>query len=374
MSTMELEKDAKPPVFLTNCREYDSRQIERILTDGITHLGVKLPRQGKVLLKPNVLSAFKPEQNITTHPAVLEAMVKLLLDNENEVIIADSSSIPGGTGRALKRSGIAAIAERYDKVSALAFEGLPTRAYENPANRYLPSVNLACLLDEVDCIINMPKLKSHMLVRLTCAVKNIFGCVPGGGKQQAHVIAPSSEEFSELLIDLYGFLKPRIVLNILDGISGLDGFGPGPTGRRTNTSFMILSADAVALDHACSKVIRVAPDKIPTNRVAVERGLGTNDYEANQELESVRFRLPRPLPAMPFIFRHVSGMNRRRPRLVEKKCEKCGICAKICPVQCITMDEHPRWDYARCIYCYCCHESCPEGAIKLKFSLSLFQA
>ena len=85
----------------------------------------------------------------------------------------------------------------------------------------------------------------------------------------------------------------------------------------------------------------------------------------------MRFRLPRQLPAMPFLFRHVSGMNRRRPRVIEKKCKKCNTCAEICPVQCIAMDEYPRWDYAQCIYCYCCHESCPHAAIKLKFSLSL---
>jgi len=97
MNTTTSEKTAKPSVFLTNCREYDSSKIERILADGIAYLGVKLPRQSKVLLKPNVLSAFTPDQHITTHPAVIEAMVKLLLDNGNEIVIADSSSIAGGT-------------------------------------------------------------------------------------------------------------------------------------------------------------------------------------------------------------------------------------------------------------------------------------
>ena len=48
MSAMKLEQGAKPPVFLTNCREYDSRQIERILTDGVAHLGVRGQAKGNI--------------------------------------------------------------------------------------------------------------------------------------------------------------------------------------------------------------------------------------------------------------------------------------------------------------------------------------
>lgn len=358
----------KTRVYLDNCREYDPRTIERIVTDGIAYLGVKIPRQSKILLKPNVLSAHPPERHITTHPTVIEAVVKVLLDNGNEIVIADSSSLPGGTGRALERSGIAAIGKRFARVSVVPFEEIPTRSFTNPANQYLPQVNLPRILDDVECVINLPKLKSHALVWLTAAVKNFFGCIPGGGKQHAHVTAPSGEELSVLLVDLYAFLRPKILLNILDGIVGLDGFGPGSTGRINRAGFMILSTDAVALDRACSRVIRIDPDKIWTNRFAVQRGLGAADFETNQDLEPVRFWLPRPFPVPSLFSRYISGVQRRRPTVIEDKCEQCGVCAKVCPVTCITMDGYPQWDYRRCIYCYCCHESCPHAAIKLKLA------
>jgi len=356
-------------VYLAHCREYDSGKLEKILTDGIGYLGVKIPRQSKVLLKPNVLSAHPPERHITTHPAVVEAVVKLLRDNCNEIVIADSSSIPGGTGPALERCGIAAVGKRFDGVSVCPLEELPTRRFSNPDNRYLPNVNLPCLLDEVECVINLPKLKSHMLVQLTAAVKNMLGCIPGGGKQQAHVIAPSGQEFSQLLVELYGFVKPRIRLNVLDAVVGLDGFGPGLTGRRNPVGFVGLSEDAVALDRACCTVIGIDPNRIWTNRFATEQGLGAQDFEINQKLNPVRFWLPRPFPVPRLFAQYVSGMQRRKPSVIAEKCEQCGACAKICPAKCITMDGYPRWDYRPCIYCYCCHESCPHAAIKLKFSL-----
>ncbi len=359
----------KAKVYLENCREYDPRTVERVFADGLAFLGVKMPRQSKVLVKPNVLAAHPPERHITTHPVVVDAVVRLLRDNRNEVIIADSSSIPGGTGKALERSGIAAVAKRFDATTVYPFEELPSRTYTNPKNRYLPTVNLSRVLDDVECIVNVPKLKSHSLTRLTCAVKNFLGCIPGGGKQQAHVKAPSGEEFSELLVDLYGFIRPKVRLNVLDGIVGLDGYGPGTTGKRNAAGFVALSADAIALDCACCKVIGVDPQNIWTNRLAIERGLGSPHFQTNQDLAPVRFRLPGWIPFQPFLFRHGAGIQRRRPMVITKNCKQCGACAKVCPVQCIAMESYPRWDYARCIYCYCCHESCPHAAIKLKYAV-----
>jgi len=366
-----MEKDR---VYLDNCREYDPDKIEKIIIDGIAYLGVKIPRQSKVLLKPNVLGAYVPERHITTHPAIVEAMAKVLLDNGNAVIIADSSSIPGGTVRALEKSGIAGIGNRLGSVSVHSFEEFPSRSYSNPQNLFLQELNLPRILDDVECIINLPKFKSHTLTKLTGAVKNLFGCIPGGGKPQAHVMAPSTEEFSQLLVDLYWFVKPKILLNVMDGIVGIDGFGPGPAGRKNRAGFVGLSADAIALDTACSTVIRVDPQKICTNRFGIERGLSQGVFETNRDIEPVRFRLPGSIPFQSFLFRHVSGLQRRRPVVILDKCEQCGTCAEVCPVQCITMDGYPRWDYKRCIYCYCCHESCPHAAIKLRTSISLIRS
>jgi len=360
---------SKSKVYLENCHAYDVEAIQRIIVDAFEYLDVRIPRETSVLLKPNVLSPHPPERHITTHPAVIEAMARLLLDNGNDIVIADSCGQPGGTENALEKSQIAALKTRLGNITVRPMEEYRSRAYSNPRNRFLREVHLPRILDDVECIINLPKLKSHMLVKLTAAVKNLFGCIPGGGKQQAHVMAPSAEEFAELLVELYEFIRPKILINMIDAVVGLDGFGPGTGGRPNPVGFIGLSADAVALDIACCGAIGLDPSLVHTIQLAVDRGLSSGQIETNKDLRPVRFRVPKPFPFRTFLFKHVSGLQRRKPMGITKKCKKCGVCAKVCPAKCIAMDGYPQWDYSKCIYCYCCHETCPHAAIRLKISL-----
>ena len=360
---------AKSKVYLENCQAYDVDAIQRIVADALAYLDVRLPRQSSVLIKPNVLSPHAPERAITTHPAVVEAVARLLLDNGNAVVIADSCGQPGGTETALRKTQIAALKPKLGNVTIRPIEEYPSRLHTNPNNRFLRELGLPKILDAVECIINLPKLKSHMLTTLTAGVKNLFGCIPGGGKQQAHVMAPEARDFCELLVELYAFIQPRILVNVIDAVVGLDGFGPGPAGHPNPVGFIGASTDAVALDIACCGMVGLEPEQIHTIRIAVERGLSSGAIETNQQLAPVRFKVPKPFPMRTFLFKHVSGLQRRRPVAIAKKCKKCGVCARVCPATCIAMDGLPKWDYGACIYCYCCHENCPHAAIKLKFSL-----
>jgi len=360
---------SKSRVYLENCREYDVAAIQHIIVDGLEYLGVRLPRQSKVLLKPNVLSPHPPERHITTHPTVIEAMARLLLDNGNDIVIADSCGQPGGTENALEKSQIAALKTRLGSIIIKPIEEYPSRVYSNPRNRFLREIHLPRILDDVECIINLPKLKSHMLTKLTAGVKNFFGCIPGGGKQQAHYMAPSAEEFSELLVELYEFIRPKVLVNLIDGVVGLHGFGPGTGGKPKPVGFVALSADAIALDIACCRVIGLEPALVHTIRLGIERGLSSGEIETNKDVRPVRFRVPKAFPLQAFLFKHVSGLQRLRPAVITKKCKQCGVCAKVCPAKCITMDGYPHWHYSECIYCYCCHETCPHAAIKLRTPL-----
>ena len=162
----------------------------------------------------------------------------------------------------------------------------------------------------------------------------------------------------------------------MDAIVGLEGDGPGSAGIPKKVGLIMASKDAVALDIVASRIIGYDPLDIKTTKYAIERGLfpSTNDVEVIGEKDfKIDFKKPGkksslskklPLPLVKFVF----NLTSLRPYVIKKKCEKCGICAQVCPVNAIELNPYPDFDRKKCVLCYCCHENCPYSAIKLSYS------
>lgn len=50
-------------------------------------------------------------------------------------------------------------------------------------------------------------------------------------------------------------------------------------------------------------------------------------------------------------------------RLNDARCNRCGLCVSICPLENIVLDPFPKWLHA-CNRCYCCELGCPTRAIE----------
>ncbi|MEA3329089.1 MAG: 4Fe-4S binding protein [Candidatus Omnitrophota bacterium] len=48
------------------------------------------------------------------------------------------------------------------------------------------------------------------------------------------------------------------------------------------------------------------------------------------------------------------------------KCNACGACVKVCPVEAITMDDVAVIDPEKCVDCGTCVDECPKKAISMK--------
>jgi uncharacterized protein (DUF362 family) len=358
-------------VSIVECAHYDEKLVAASVKKAISDIGFEIPTGKKVLVKPNVLGQHTPNEAITTHPYVVEAVVKIFLDNKNEVMIAESSGFfkDGGTLKALEMSGMKYVCDKY-KIPLINLETKTIREIDDPKAAVYKKLQISGLIFDVDMIVNVPKLKTHNLMLYTGAVKNLFGTIPGGRKQKLHVVAQEPSQFGELLVDIYQNIKPA--LNIMDAVIGLEGNGPGSAGIPKQTGLILASENAPALDIIASGVIGYNPLAIYTNKICFERGL-VGKVEVIGKKKSVNYKKPINISHIPkFVATFFIRQAVMKPFCIKKNCVKCGVCASVCPVKAIKLEPYPLVDYEKCINCYCCHETCPHSAMDLKGS-ALFE-
>lgn len=58
-----------------------------------------------------------------------------------------------------------------------------------------------------------------------------------------------------------------------------------------------------------------------------------------------------------------SVMRVFKPIVISQKCIKCGVCAVVCPDNCIQMKGFPAINYNVCTGCLACLRECPTAAI-----------
>jgi uncharacterized protein (DUF362 family)/NAD-dependent dihydropyrimidine dehydrogenase PreA subunit len=326
----------------------------------------------RVLLKPNLLQRADESQAITTHPALVAVVARLVREAGGEVWIGDGPAGPVENTRKLWRPlGMTHVA---DTVGArlVPFEGVQWTPHGG--RDYF----IARPLLEADLVIDLPKLKTHVLTLYTGAVKNLFGAIPGRRKRELHLRAPGIEEFSAVLVDVFELVPPA--LTILDGVLGMEGEGPGTTGTPRVFGVVAASADAVALDTVIAEAMGYHRGQVLHLSEAGRRGLGEADSRAIStvgdasvlDFGRVELATPRWVTKAPrWVGEMVGKRLVLRPLVSPEVCIGCGRCVQVCPKDAIEIgpDKVASFDLDECIGCLCCAEICPEAAIETKRSL-----
>jgi len=84
-------------VSVVSCPAYEPNLVRHSVTANLAPLGgiSRFVRPGmQVLLKPNLLAAAEPEQAVTTHPIVVQAVAELVQQAGGTVLIGDSPAGP----------------------------------------------------------------------------------------------------------------------------------------------------------------------------------------------------------------------------------------------------------------------------------------
>jgi uncharacterized protein (DUF362 family)/NAD-dependent dihydropyrimidine dehydrogenase PreA subunit len=366
-------------VVIKKCGTYGLEEIKAALRSGFELLGgidKFVKKDEKVLLKVNCLFPAEPEKAVTTHPVFLKAVVQLLKGQTGNIIIGDSPGFGNFSGS--KKTGYIQVAQE-EGVQLVDFKD--DGEIRNTAAAVYKNFKVTDYVNKVDKIINLPKLKTHGLMYMTLAVKNMFGIVAGTGKPAYHMKAGRDRLiFAQMLVDLYHAKPP--VLNIMDGIIGMEGNGPGG-GDPVNTGVIILAQNGFALDYVAPQIVGLNPDRVYTNAVYRKDFLGGKAMEVEikgDSLESAKYRGSfKPTPDSGetmnrgFLFgifgKFMKDQITPKQIYIKEKCTGCLSCVKACPVDALVYDKEKKMvicDYEKCIRCFICQEICPEKAIVIK--------
>ena len=372
-------------VAVVRCDGYAPADVDaavRRAIDLIGGAGRFVAPQDTVLLKPNLLQGQAPERCVTTHPAVVAAVARLLIEHGCRVVIADS---PGAgiiysepnLRRAYARSGIAAAAEEAG--AALNYD-TGSRIIPFPEGEVMKQFPIITPAADADAIVVVSKAKTHMWTRMTAAAKNLFGLIPGLEKPVFHFRFQDEYAFGSMLVDLNECMRPR--LQVVDAVMGMEGDGP-QAGSPRKIGVILAGSDYAAVDTVLARLIGMDPLEIGTTRSAAARGLFDLSAVRTVGDDPAKFVVPDFLKPSTYsggragpwrrvvlaVVRRFGRVYAPRPGVVAGACIGCGKCERICPMHAVTLREGKATiDLSLCIRCYCCHEICTEHAIALSRS------
>ncbi len=354
---------------ITEADTYDDNTVleaMRLIAENTAFPDVK----GKtVLVKPNILSDSYPEKAITTHPAVVRAIITILNEKgAGRVLVGDSPGMQAGRFHPVS-SGIVQVAD--DTGAQIVDFRESTRVHVVNGMK----IPMATAIDAADIVISAAKFKTHQLMSATGAVKNMFGLVPGLQKSPLHLRARSPESFARLILGI--FREAHVDYAVIDGIEGMEGAGP-TNGQPRHVGLLMGSESAFALDKA--EAIIMGYDTVPIVSEAEKAMPGCTD--ADYPLLNPRDIIIRDYRRIPTgrktVFRTlfipnilsrigIAADGRAYPAFIHGKCKHCLKCVNVCPAKALS-ERNGRIHICRrkCIRCYCCHEMCPFDAIDIK--------
>ena len=370
-------------VGAVSCRSYNKEEVKPALTAVLDTVGgLDFVREGMcVAIKANLVTFAKPEEAVTTHPALICALIELLRERgAGRVIVGDS---PGGLHNSVFLNKVYSVCglNAIEEVGGELNRNFEQAEAHFDRARVAHSFTYTSYLDEADAIVDFCKLKTHGMMGMSAAAKNMFGVIPGTMKPEYHFRYPDQADFARMIVDIDEYFEEKTKLCIADAIVGMEGNGP-TAGTPREIGAILASKSPHKLDLVCAKIIGLDPDTIPTLGAARERGLIPNsvdELKISGDIDSIVIHDYNNVAV-----RHSLLFNNRsklfgkvaksvleaKPAVKNKECKGCEKCKQICPAQAITMKNgKPVIDRKKCIKCFCCQEFCPFGAMKVHRSL-----
>ena len=264
-----------------------------------------VPAGGSVALKPNLVIGGPPEDGATTHGGVLSGAIEYFRGHGvKDISVIEGSWVGDDTLRAMCRAGYDAVLKRWN----VPFYDLK-RDKTRPVDTAVGRIEVCRRALDAGLLVDLPVLKGHCQTVMTCALKNLKGCLPDREKRHFHAMG-----LTQPIAALGAALKPGLI--IVDSICGDLNFEEGGTPVQTNR--MYLGTDAVQLDAYGASLMGLRLGDVPYIELAERYGGGRAAFE---EGDIVNLNEPKDAAAYPRPSGTVAGLTRRVRQ--DKACSAC---------------------------------------------------
>ena len=269
------------PVYLQRVSEYDVTAIEKAFDAGVEHIGLDLAGKKSAVIKVNIVQPRKPEMGVSTHPAVVEAIINSLRRRGvTSITIAEGPALAVDVAKAFRESGFTSLAKRLGVKLLNLYEAPRTNVDIGYGYKDLPNVyrdeelqNYYCgylpipsIMLESDLYINVPKLKTHNRTAVTLSMKNQWGLLAFRERQTYHRVG-----LHEPICHIARAVQPHIV--VVDGILGMEGNGP-VFGKPRRSELIAVGNDLLETDIVGAELMGQDLSAIEHLNKAVELGVG----------------------------------------------------------------------------------------------------
>ena len=265
----------------------------------------RITEGASIALKPNLILPADPDRGATTHAGVLSGCIEYLQDaGFRNISIIESSWYGSKTEPSMRACGYDKVCARYG-VQFYDLKKDKTRRVETPVRQ----MEIASSALDADYLIDLPVLKGHCQTAMTCALKNLKGCIPDNEKRHFH-----AEGLFEPIAALASVLKPDLV--IVDSICGDLNYEEG--GNPVQTNRMFLGTDPVQIDAYGCQLMGLELDDVPYIALAEQWGAGSSVINSG---DVVRLNEPAQAEDYP----QPSGKVKRLTRNVHAD-SACSVC------------------------------------------------
>ena len=266
-----MEKDARlSSVSYARVKGRSIDSFRRAILESLSLINYSFPKAENVVIKPNMCYYWDCSTGQTTDPRFVAALIETVreqISSSVDISIVESDASAMKCKYSFKMLGYERLSRDYDVnlVNLSEDESSPVDVIVggNSMRFMLPQT-----IRKADLKIDVPKMKYMELTKISCALKNIYGCNPNPAKFKCH------PRLGETIVALNKIM--RFDVAILDGII--------VAGRKPlRLDLVMASEDFVSLDAASAKLLGVNPKSIKHIMLAMEEGLGNVSFVSKGE-------------------------------------------------------------------------------------------